>query len=163
MPSFDVVSAFDMQEVDNAVNMAKRDIMNRYDLKGTGAAISLNKSEKSIKIEADGKMHREAIVDMLKNRSISRKLPLKIYEFKEEEKASGMKVRQYVLLKEGISKENAKIINMLIKNYRLKAQSQIQGEQIRVTAKKIDVLQEIIANLKSEDLSVALQFTNFKK
>ena len=162
MPSFDVVSSFDMQEVDNAVNMVARDIMNRYDLKGTSAKIELNKTDKSIKIEADGTMHREAIVDMLKNRSLSRKVALKVFEFKDEEKASGMTVRQYVNLKEGISKENAKKINTLIKNYKMKVQSQIQGEQIRVTGKKIDDLQEVISKLKSEDLSLALQFVNFK-
>ena len=162
MPSFDVVSSFDMQEVDNAVNMVARDIMNRYDLKGTSAKIELNKTDKSIKIEADGTMHREAIVDMLKNRSLSRKVALKVFDFKDEEKASGMTVRQYVNLKEGISKENAKKINTLIKNYKMKVQSQIQGEQIRVTGKKIDDLQEVISKLKSEDLSLALQFVNFK-
>tara|TARA_Y100000590_G_scaffold54986_1_gene57499 strand:- start:256 stop:744 length:489 start_codon:yes stop_codon:yes gene_type:complete len=162
MPSFDVVSSFDMQEVDNAVNMVARDIMNRYDLKGTSAKIELNKTDKSIKIEADGTMHREAIVDMLKNRSLSRKVALKVFDFKDEEKASGMTVRQYVNLKEGISKENAKKINTLIKNYKMKVQSQIQGDQIRVTGKKIDDLQEVISKLKSEDLSLALQFVNFK-
>ena len=162
MPSFDVVSSFDMQEVDNAVNMVAMDIMNRYDLKGTSAKIELNKTDKSIKIEADGTMHREAIVDMLKNRSLSRKVALKVFDFKDEEKASGMTVRQYVNLKEGISKENAKKINTLIKNYKMKVQSQIQGEQIRVTGKKIDDLQEVISKLKSEDLSLALQFVNFK-
>ncbi len=94
MPSFDVVSSFDMQEVDNAVNMVARDIMNRYDLKGTSAKIELNKTDKSIKIEADGTMHREAIVDMLKNRSLSRKVALEVFEFKDEEKASVMTVRQ---------------------------------------------------------------------
>ena len=100
---------------------------------------------------------------MLKDRSISRKVSLKTYDFKEEEKASGMSVRQYVILKEGISKENAKKINKQIKEYKLKVQSQIQGDCIRVTGKKIDDLQDIINRLKSEKLDVALQFINFKK
>jgi uncharacterized protein YajQ (UPF0234 family) len=163
MPSFDIVSSFDMQELDNAVNMVKRDILNRYDFKGTNSQISLNKQDKNIKIETSSTMQREAIVDMLKNRSISRKVPIKIFDFKEEEKASGMTVRQFVLLKEGISKDDAKIINTLIKNFKLKVQSQIQGEQIRVTAKKIDDLQDIIGRLKEEKLSIALQYINFKK
>ena len=163
MPSFDIVSSFDMQELDNAVNMVKRDILNRYDFKGTNSQISLNKKDKNIKIETSSTMQREAIVDMLKNRSISRKVSIKIFDFKEEEKASGMTVRQYIYLKEGISKENAKVINTLIKNFKLKVQSQIQGEQIRVTAKKIDDLQSIISKLKSEKLTIPLQYINFKK
>ena len=163
MPSFDIVSTFDMQELDNAVNMVKRDILNRYDFKGTNSQISLNKQDKNIKIETSSTMQREAIVDMLKNRSISRKVSIKIFDFKEEEKASGMTVRQFVHLKEGISKDNAKIINTLIKSFKLKVQSQIQGEQIRVTAKKIDNLQDIIGRLKEEKLSIALQYINFKK
>ena len=163
MASFDIVSSFDMQELDNAVNMVKRDILNRYDFKGTNSQISLNKQDKNIKIETSSTMQREAIVDMLKNRSISRKVSIKIFDFKEEEKASGMTVRQFVHLKEGISKENATVINKLIKNFKLKVQSQIQGEQIRVTAKKIDDLQYIIGRLKEESLSIPLQYINFKK
>ena len=163
MASFDIVSSFDMQELDNAVNMVKRDILNRYDFKGTNSQISLNKKDKNIKIETSSTMQREAIVDMLKNRSISRKVSIKIFDFKEEEKASGMTVRQYIYLKEGISKENAKVINTLIKNFKLKVQSQIQGEQIRVTAKKIDDLQHIIGRLGEEKLSIPLQYINFKK
>jgi len=163
MASFDIVSSFDMQELDNAVNMVKRDILNRYDFKGTNSQISLNKQDKNIKIETSSTMQRKAIVDMLKNRSISRKVPIKIFDFKEEEQAPKMTVRQYVYLKEGISKENAKAINVLIKNFKLKVQSQIQGEQIRVTAKKIDDLQYIIGKLKVEKLSIPLQYINFKK
>ena len=108
-------------------------------------------------------MQREAIVDMLKNRSISRKVSLKVYDFKEEEAASGLSVRQYVHLKEGISKEKSKNINKIIKNFKLKVQSQIQGDQIRVTGKKIDDLQNVINHLKAEKLDVALQYINFKK
>jgi len=163
MPSFDIVSTYDMQEVDNSVNMVKRDILNRYDFRGTNSEISLNKQDKNIKIETSSTIKRETIVDMLKNRSISRKISIKIFDFKKEEKASGMTVRQYIYLKEGISKENAKAINTLIKNFKLKVQSQIQGEQIRVTAKKIDDLQSIISKLKSEKLTIPLQYINFKK
>ena len=162
MPSFDIVSSFDMQELDNSVNMVKRDILNRYDFKGTNSQISLNKQDKNIKIVTISTMKREAIVDMLQNRSISRKVSIKIFDFKEEEKASGMTVRQFVHLKEGISKENAKVINKLIKSFKLKVQSQIQGEQIRVTAKKIDDLQYIIEKLKEAKLSIPLQYINFK-
>tara|TARA_B100001540_G_scaffold310640_1_gene328731 strand:- start:67 stop:558 length:492 start_codon:yes stop_codon:yes gene_type:complete len=163
MPSFDIVSTYDLQEIDNAVNIVKRDIQNRYDFRGSNSSINLDKSEKKIKIEAGNSMQREAIVDMLQDRSITRKVSLKVYDFKEEEKASGMMVRQYVNLKEGISKENSKKINKLIKEYKLKVQSQIQGEQLRVTSKKIDDLQEVIKRLDAEKIDIALQYINFKK
>ena len=163
MASFDIVRTFDMQELDNAVNIVKRDILNRYDFKGSNSNISLNKQDKNIKIETGSSMQRQAIEDMLIKRSISRKVPVKIFDFKQEEQAAGMTVRQYVELKEGISKDNAKIINTLIKQYKLKVQSQIQGDQIRVTAKKIDDLQDVINRLKQEKISIPLQYINFKK
>ena len=163
MPSFDIVSTYDLQEVDNAVNIVKRDIQNRYDFRGSNSSINLDKSEKKIKIEAGNSMQREAIVDMLQDRSITRKVSLKIYDFQVEEKASGMMVRQYVNLKEGISRDNSKKINKLIKDYRLKVQSQIQGDQLRVTSKKIDELQEVMKRLNSEKLDIALQYINLKK
>ena len=152
MPSFDIVSKFDMQEIDNAVNIVKRDISNRYDFKGSNSTIVFNKNDKQIKIEAGSSMQREAIVDMLKNRTISRKVSLKVYDFKNEESATGMMVRQYVNLKDGISQEKSKEINKIIKNYKMKVQSQIQGEQIRVTGKKIDDLQDVMQKLKSEKI-----------
>jgi uncharacterized protein YajQ (UPF0234 family) len=163
MPSFDIVSSYDMQEVDNAVNTVKRDIQNRYDFRGSNSTINLNKTDKQIKIEAGTTMQRETIIDMLQDRSIARKVSIKIYDYKEEEKGSGISVRQYVHLKEGISKENAKKINKLIKDYKFKVQSQIQGEQLRVTSKKIDELQNVMQKLNSEDLDISLQYINMKK
>ena len=99
---------------------------------------------------------------MLHNRSISRKISLKTYDYQTIEKASGMRVRQKINLKSGISKEDGKKINVLIKNTKLKVSSQIQGEQLRVTAKKIDDLQEVISMLKGSDINVPLQFVNMK-
>ena len=163
MPSFDVVSTFDMQEVDNAVNTVKRDISTRYDLKGTQAKIDLNKTDKNITIVADNEMHLTAIKDMLENRSVSRKISLKTFEYKEEENASGMTMRQQVNLKEGISKENATKINKMIKSMKIKVQSQIQGGQLRVTGKKIDDLQEVITALNESDIDIPLNFVNMKK
>ena len=163
MPSFDIVSTYDMQEVDNAVNIVKRDIQNRYDFRGSNSSINLDKTEKKITIEAGNSMQREAIVDMLQDRSITRKVSIKVYDFKDEEKASGMSVRQYVNLKEGISRDNAKKINKLIKDYKLKVQSQIQGDQLRVTSKKIDELQEVMKRLNAEKLDIVLQYINLKK
>ncbi|MBC8196943.1 MAG: YajQ family cyclic di-GMP-binding protein [Candidatus Marinimicrobia bacterium] len=162
MPSFDIVSTFDMQEVDNAVNTVKRDIVTRYDLKGTEAKIELNKTDKSITINADNDMHLMAIRDMLENRSVSRKISLKTFDYQEEEQATGMTVRQLVKLKEGINKENATKINKLIKSLKMKVQSQIQGEQLRVTAKKIDDLQSVISELNNASLDIPLNFVNMK-
>ena len=162
MPSFDIVSKLDMQEVDNAVNMVKRDINNRYDFKGSSSSITLNKSDNSIIISADSDYQMDTIVDMLQNRSISRKVSIKTYKYKGVENASGMKLRQSVDLQCGISKDNGKKINSLIKDLKLKVNSQIQGEQIRVTAKKIDDLQAVITTLKEKKIDIPLQFVNMK-
>ena len=163
MPSFDIVSTFDMQEVDNAVNTVKRDISTRYDLKGTQAKIDLNKIDKYIIIVADNEMHLTAIRDMLENRSVSRKISLKTFDFQDEEHAAGMTMRQLVKLREGISKENATKINKMIKSMKIKVQSQIQGEQLRVTGKKIDDLQSVISSLNEADLEIPLNYVNMKK
>ena len=162
MPSFDVVSKFDMQEVDNAVNMVKRDINNRYDFKGSTSSITLNKNDNHIIIEGDNDYQMDTIVDMLQNRAISRKVSVKAFKYNDIENASGMKFRQRVELQSGISKENAKKINTLIKDMRLKVNPQIQGEQIRVTAKKIDDLQAVIGHLKGKSLDIPLQIVNMK-
>ena len=162
MPSFDIVSKLDMQEVDNAVNMVKRDINNRYDFKGSSSSITLNKSDNSIIINADSDYQMDTIVDMLQNRSISRKVSIKTYKYKGVENASGMKLRQSVDLQSGISKDNGKKFNSLIKDLKLKVNSQIQGEQIRVTAKKIDDLQAVITTLKEKKIDIPLQFVNMK-
>ena len=162
MPSFDIVSSLDMQEIDNAVNMVKRDINNRYDFKGSTSSITLNKNDNYIIIEGDTDYQMDTIVDMLQNRAISRKVSVKAFKYNDIENASGMKFRQRVELQSGISKENAKRINVLIKDMKLKVNPQIQGEQIRVTAKKIDDLQAVITHLKEKNLDIPLQFVNMK-
>jgi len=163
MPSFDIVSTFNIQEVDNAINIAAREVTTRYDLKDQKCRITFNKQDKTIVIEAANEMALNAVADILKNRSINRGLSIKIYEFLTVENATGMSVRQTINLKEGINKENSKKINTFIKNLKLKVQSQIQGEQLRVTAKKIDDLQFIIEKLKKSSIDIHLDFVNFKK
>tara|TARA_B100000029_G_C17427019_1_gene906471 strand:+ start:124 stop:615 length:492 start_codon:yes stop_codon:yes gene_type:complete len=162
MPSFDIVSKFDMQEVDNAVNMVKRDIANRYDFKGSSSSITLSKSDNNIMIKGDNDYHVDTIVDMLENRSISRKVSIKTYSYGETEKSTGISLKKSVALQSGISKEKSKIINTIIKEQKLKVNSQIQGEQIRVTGKKIDDLQKVITILKEKSLDIPLQFINMK-
>ena len=162
MPSFDIVSSFNMQEIDNAVNMVIRDIGNRYDFRGSSTSISLDKGDKSITILSDNSMQLTAVVDMLKSRAISRKISIKVLKFHDEESAAGTSIRQKVTLREGIDKDRAKDINKMIKDKKLKVQSQIQGEQIRVTGKKIDDLQGVISMLKSANLDIELQYVNMK-
>ena len=162
MPTFDIVSKLDMQEIDNAINMVSRDISNRYDFRGSSTKLTLNKAEKTIKLEADNDMQLTAVRDMLENRAINRKLSIKIFDYQNEENASGMSVRQIVNLREGINSDNAKKINKMIKDMKLKIQSQIQGEQLRVTGKKIDDLQGVISALNEAKLDFPLQFVNMK-
>ena len=162
MPSFDVVCEFDMQEIDNAVNMVKRDIVNRYDFKGSSSSLELNKNENSIKLKADNEYQIQAIADMLEKRAVSRKISIKTFDYGNIEQASGMSIRQTVKLKQGIDKDNATKINKLIKNQKMKVQSQIQGDQLRVTGKKIDDLQKVIEIIKQENLGLPLQFINMR-
>ena len=162
MPSFDIVSSFNMQEVDNAVNMVVRDIGNRYDFRGSKTSVSLDKGEKLIIIFADNTMQLAAVVDMLKSRAISRKVSLKVFKFHDEESAVGTSIRQKISLREGIDRDRAKNINKMIKDKKLKVQSQIQGEQLRVTGKKIDDLQSVMSMLKSANFDIPLQYVNMK-
>ena len=163
MPSFDIVSTFNIQEVDNAVNITAREVTTRYDLKDQKCTITLNKTDKKIIVEAANEMALKATTDILQNRSINRKLSIKIYDFLSIESAAGLSVRQTINLKEGISKENSKTINAFIKNLKLKVQPQIQGEQLRVTGKKIDDLQLVMEKLKNSNIDIHLEFVNFKK
>ena len=162
MPSFDIVSSLDMQEIDNAVNMVKRDINSRYDFKGSSSSITLSKGDKSVLIEGDIEYQIDTIFDMLQNRAISRKVSVKAFKPNNTGSASGMKFRKKIDLQSGITKENGKKINSLIKEMKLKVNSQIQGEQVRVTGKKIDDLQLVMTNLKEKNLDIPLQFVNMK-
>tara|TARA_Y100001968_G_scaffold34067_1_gene26216 strand:- start:1188 stop:1679 length:492 start_codon:yes stop_codon:yes gene_type:complete len=163
MPSFDIVSTFNIQEVDNAINITIRELQTRYDLKHQHCSIQFNKNDKTITLEAANEMALKAMADILRNRSINRGLSIKIYNFLNIEPATGMSVRQSIQLQEGISKEQSKKINTFIKNLKIKVQSQIQGDQLRVTGKKIDDLQQVMAELKKAPMDLHLDFVNFKK
>ena len=163
MPSFDIENTIDIQEIDNAVNTVKRDIATRYDFKGTESTIELNKTDLKIKIQTDTEYKLQAIIDMLENRSIRRKISVKTYKYNSIEKASGNSVRQNVDLQSGISKETCKKINAFIKTLKLKVNSQIIGDKLRVSAKKIDDLQNIIQMVKEQNFEIPLQFVNMKK
>ncbi|MEA5115047.1 MAG: YajQ family cyclic di-GMP-binding protein [Geobacteraceae bacterium] len=161
MPSFDIVSQIDMQEVDNAVNQTVKEITQRYDFKNSKSEVSLEKD--SIRILADDDFRLKAIIDILQSKCVKRGVSLKALKYGSVESASGGLVRQIVSLQQGISKEKGKEIIAAIKESRMKVQGQIQEDQVRVTGKNIDDLQEIIKLLKGKDLEVEMQFINFRQ
>jgi uncharacterized protein YajQ (UPF0234 family) len=161
MPSFDIVSTVDMQEVDNAVNQTVKEIAQRYDFKKSKSEVSLEKD--SIKILADDDFRLKAIIDILQSKFIKRGVSPKAMKYGTPESASGGMVRQIVTIQQGISKEKGKEVIALIKETKLKVQGQIQEDQVRVTGKNIDDLQEIIRLLKGKDLGIELQYINFRQ
>lgn len=158
--SFDIVSEFDFQEMDNAINQTKKEIQTRYDFKGSKAEINLTKETITLTAENDSKIH--AMVDILQSKAIKRGLSIKIFDYGKIEATGGSMVKQVITLKQGINQDIAKKIVKDIKESGLKVQSQIQGEVVRVTAKNIDDLQTIIAKLKEKELDIPLQFINFR-
>jgi uncharacterized protein YajQ (UPF0234 family) len=160
MPSFDIVSNVDMQEIDNAVNQTVKEIIQRYDFKGSKSQVVLEKE--GIKILTEDDFRLKSIIDILQSKCIKRGVSLKSLDYGKVEPASGGMVRQAVAIRQGISKEKGKEINAVVKESKLKVQSQIQEDQVRVTGKNIDDLQEIIQLLKGKDLGIELQFVNFR-
>ena len=158
--SFDVVSEVDMQEVDNAVNQAKKEIGTRYDVRGSKAEISLEGD--TIKIIGDDEYKLNAIIDVLKGKMIKRNVAIKNLDYGKVEPAAGATVRQIITIKKGITKENAKEVVKAIKNMKIKVQASIQEDQVRVSGKDKDDLQAVIQMLKQLDIPVELQFVNFR-
>jgi uncharacterized protein YajQ (UPF0234 family) len=158
--SFDIVSKIDRQEADNALNQARKEVEQRYDFKGTGASIEW--SGESIVIKANSEDRVNAVLDVFQSKLIKRGISLKSLESGEPQ-ASGKEYRLTSTLKEGISQENAKKIGKIIRDEGPKGvKSQIQGEELRVSSKSRDDLQEVIRLLKAADLEVDLQFINFR-
>ena len=160
MPSFDIVSKVDMQEVDNAVNQTIKEIGQRYDFKGSKSEVTLEKD--GIKILTDDDFRLKAVIDILQSKFLKRGLSLKSLQYGKAETASGSMVRQFITVQQGISKEKGKEIVAVIKETKLKVQAQIQDDQVRVTGKNIDDLQEVIQLLKGKDLGVEMQFVNMR-
>ncbi|RQW78401.1 MAG: YajQ family cyclic di-GMP-binding protein [Geobacter sp.] len=160
MPSFDIVSKVDMQEVDNAVNQTVKEITQRYDFKGSKSEVAMEKD--SIKVLADDDFRLKAIIDILQSKFLKRGLSLKALDYGKAETASGGMIRQLITVQQGISKEKGKDVCAVIKESKLKVQAQIQEDQVRVTGKNIDDLQAVIQLLKGKDLKVELQFINFR-
>ena len=161
-PSFDVVSEVNLQEVVNAVQQAQKEVAQRYDLKGTAAAILLDEKEKTIDLAADDDFGLKAVNDVLQNKLIKRNVALKSLSYGTVEPATKGTVRQKVTIQQGIPIEKAKEIVKAIKDAKLKVQAAIQSDQVRVSGKKRDDLQGVIALLKSSDFGLPLQFTNYR-
>lgn len=162
MASFDVVSQFDLQEVRNAVDQTAREASQRYDFKGTGSSVELS-GETAITLESVSEDRLRALVQVLEEKLVKRKVSLKVLDAGPVEEAAGGRARQTITLAAGISTDKAKDLNKFIKALGLKGiQSQTQGDQLRVIGKKRDVLQEVIAALREEDFGIPLQFENFR-
>jgi cyclic-di-GMP-binding protein len=161
MPTFDVVSEVDMQEVRNAVDQANREAATRFDFKGTDSSIELLDTELVLTSSTEDRLR--ALYQVLQEKLVKRSVSLKSFEVGKIEEASRGSARQRLGIKAGISSDHAKKINRFIKDLGLKGvSSQTQGDQLRVNGKKRDDLQEAIASLKSEDFGIPLQFNNFR-
>ncbi len=160
--SFDIVSEMDLQEMDNAVNQANKELAQRYDFKGSKASIAYDRKEKKVTLIADNDFKLRALTDILATRMAKRGISLKSLKFNEPEKAFEGYLRQVVEIRMGIDKEKAKELTGIIKGLGLKVQTQIEGEKIKVSSLKKDELQEVIVHLKGLDFSIPLNFTNYR-
>lgn len=160
--SFDIVSKVDMQNLDNAINNAMKEIKGRYDLKNSSSSIELNKGEQTITIMADSDMQMDQVTQVLYQKMVKCGIDIKAIKSKGREKASGDKVREVFTPINGIEQEIAKKIVKDIKDIKLKVQISIQGDQIRVSGKNKDDLQQVISYLRGQDYNLALQFTNYR-
>lgn len=162
MPSFDVVSQVNMQEVKNAVDQTSREIAQRYDFKDSKATIELQEKESAILLHGPDKLRMSAMEEILRQKLSKRGVSLKSVTFNEAQPAGGDTLKQTVAVKQSLNDEEKKRINKLIKESKLKVTSQIQGDQVRVTGKKRDDLQAAIAQLRASASDLDLQFTNFR-
>jgi len=162
MPSFDIVNKIDIQTLDNAINVARKDITSRYDFKGSKSTIELDKKLLSIDILTESEMRIEAIEDTIRSRMIKQGLNPLALDFGKEQYASGNLLKKDIKIKQGIDKETAKKIVKHIKDLKLKVEAQIMDEQVRVTGKKIDELQAVISSVRVANFEIPVQFVNMK-
>lgn len=160
--SFDIVSEINLQEMDNAVNQAIKEISTRYDFKGTAASLEFNRGDKELTMTGDAEPQLEAVRKVLVERMVKRGIDPRVLDPQKVEHATHKTVRQKVKLKSGIDRDTAKEIQKAIKDLRFKVQATIQGEALRVTGSKKDELQAVIAHLRANPPSVPLQFNNFR-
>lgn len=158
--SFDIVSKVDMQEVNNAVRQAEKEIETRFDFRGSKSSITIEKDE--LVVVSDDEYKLKSVIDILQSKMVKRGVPIRNLEYGKIEPAALGTVRQRIRLKQGIDQDAAKKINTLIRDLKLKVKSQIQGDQIRVSGKSRDELQAVIRMLKAADVGIELQFTNYR-
>ena len=160
--SFDVVSKVDLQEVLNAVQQATKEISQRFDFKGSKSSIELNRDKHEITLVSDDESKLKTVIDILQTKLVKRGVSLKALSYGKIEQAAGNTVRQLITLQQGIPTEKAKEIVKLIKDTKMKVQAEIQKDQVRVRAKKIDDLQATITLLKGKDLGIHIEFINYR-
>ena len=160
--SFDVVSSVDMQEVDNAFQQAKKELSQRYDLKGSGAEITLDKQKKTITVAAPADFVARQVIDIIGSKLIKRGIDLAAVKWGDPQAATGQSVRQVATIVEGIDKETAGKINKDIKGTKLKVKVAIEGDKLCVSSASRDTLQEVISFLKGQDYGQPLQYVNYR-
>ncbi len=164
MPSFDVTSKVDLQEVDNAVNQARKEIGQRYDFKGSKAAIDFDRTEGTLTLTADDEFKMQSLWEVLETRLVRRKVPLKNMKRGEIERGANDTIRRVVTLQQGIPTEAGREIVKFLKDRKLKkVQPAIQGDQLRISSGSRDELQAVIALLREQDFGVELQFGNYRE
>ena len=163
MPSFDVVSEVNTQEVKNAVDQTQREIKTRFDFKGANATVEVNEKDWTITLQGPDKLKMAALEEILKQKLSKRGVSLKSVTFEALQPAGGDTLRQKVLVKQGLTEDERKRVTKNIKDSKLKVTAQIQGDQVRVSGKKRDDLQSTIAHLRSSITDIDLQFTNFRE
>jgi len=162
MPSFDIASSVDLQTLDNAVNVVKKEIANRFDFKGSPVEIDLDKKEYLIKVEVESDMKMKQVIDVIISRSMKQGIDASAFNFEKDAYPSGKVIKKEIPVKNGLKQEDAKKVVKVIKDSGLKVQAQIMDDIVRVTGKKIDDLQDVIAALKGAGLGMPLQFNNMK-
>lgn len=158
MPSFDIVSEVDLQEVRNAVDQAQREIATRFDFKDTGTSVELDEGEIALRSATEHRL--EAALDVVEGKLVKRKVPLKAVSRGKVEPAAGGTYRQVLTLNQGIAQDKAKEIVKLVKDSKRKVQASVQGDQVRISGKKKDDLQAVMQAVQERDLDIPLQFTN---
>lgn len=160
--SFDVVSKINLQELDNALNQARKELQQRYDLKDSKSAILFNEKDMELTLESASEFTLKAVVDTLQSKLIKRNISIKVLDYQQIEPATQNTVRQKVKLKQGVDKETSKKITTVIKEMKIKVQAQVQGDEVRVSGKKLDDLQAVQKALLATDFGVPLQFVNYR-
>lgn len=163
MPSFDVVSRVDMQEMDNAVNQVKKEVATRYDFRGSKTEVDLDRKQAVVRILTEDEMKLQALQELLIGKAVRRGVDAKAFGFGKAERASGDMVRQEVTIANGLSEEIARRVVKMVKDSKIRVQVAVQGDEVRVSGKNRDDLQAVIAVLRQADFDIPLQFVNMRE